>query len=206
MSGKSLDKRPFLWAIAIVIFFILAWQGLEYVGDQRLHNGPLWQRWHPLVLHSGLQTATPVKVEEKPRIAQTVVQTELGVYFLVGASHVPQAGTPVVIVANDNWDLYLCAADGQNCMTIYSFCSGAVWPKLERDADGRIEGCHAPRLAEGTLPVVAAITNPPPDRSGSPGGRTPRVAVAQGVSHPREWAHLMGLPISPMPKPETAKP
>jgi hypothetical protein len=206
LSTTPLDRRPFFWAIGVVIFLITCWQLLEYAATQRLHNTPLWQRWHPIVLQSPPQTATPVSVTDTNRLAQTIVQTGLGVYFLTGARNVPKAGESVIIMANDDWEIYLCAADGGQCMTIHSFCAGAVWPKLERDADGRIEGCHAPHLANGTQKMVEAITNPPPDRAGQPGGRQAKVNVAKGMSHPREWAHLMGLPISPESIAPAAKP
>ena len=199
MSDKSLDKRPFFWAIAVVLLIIASWQTLEYVADQRLHNTALWQRWHPVTLRSPAQTATPVSITDTRRLAQTIVQTEKGVYFLTGARYVPEPGASVIVTANDDWELYLCAANGDRCMTIHSFCAGAVWPKLERDGDGRVAGCYAPHLAQGTQRMVAAITNPPPDRMGAPGGREPGPVVAKGMTHPREWAALMGLPLPPEP-------
>jgi hypothetical protein len=201
-----LDKQPFFWAIGVVLFLISCWQLLEYTAAQRLHNTPLWQRWHPVTLRSMPQTATPVSVVDTNRLAQSIVQTELGLYFLTGARHVPKAGDSVIVVTNDDWELYLCAASGERCMTIHSFCSGAVWPKLERSAEGRVEGCHAPYLATGTQTAVAAITNPPPDRAGQQGGRQAKVNVAKGMTHPRKWAHLMGLPLSPGVAPPITKP
>lgn len=206
MSEQNLDKRPFLWAIGIVAALIACWQILEYVAAQRLHNTALWQRWHPVTLRSAPQKAVPVSVADTNRLAQTIVQTELGVYFLTGARHVPKAGEPVIVATNDDWELYLCAADGERCMTIHSFCAGAVWPKLERDANGRVEGCHAPYLASGTQKMVAAIANPPPDRAGQKGGRQVKVSVAQGMSHPREWMHLMGLSAASHTGAPAAKP
>ncbi len=197
MNENPLDKRPFFWATGVVLLLITCWQLLEYAAEQRLHNTPLWQRWHAVSLRSAPQTATPVSVADT-RLSQVIVQTELGLYFLTGARYVPKAGEPVIVAANDSWALYLCAADGGRCMTIHSFCSGAVWPKLDRDAEGRITGCHAPYLASGTARVVAAITNPPADRAGQEGGRRQaKVNVAKGMSHPSQWAHLMGLPIAP---------
>ena len=196
MSDKSLDKRPFYWALGVVLLLILCWQALEYAAQQRLHNTPLWQSVHPVMLRSAPQVATPVSVSDT-RLSQTIVQTELGVYFLTGARYILKAGEPTIVVANDAWELYLCAANGDRCMTIHSFCASAVWPKLERDSDGQIAGCHAPYLASGRpAAVVAAITNPPPDRAGQQGGRLAKVVVAKGMSHPREWAHLMGLPVA----------
>ena len=197
MNENPLDKRPFFWATGVVLLLITCWQLLEYAAEQRLHNTPLWQRWHAVSLRSAPQTATPVSVADT-RLSQVIVQTELGLYFLTGARYVPKAAEPVIVAVNDSWALYLCAADGGRCMTIHSFCSGVVWPKLDRDAEGRITGCHAPYLASGTARVVAAITNPPADRAGQEGGRRQvKVNVAKGMSHPREWAHLMGLPIVP---------
>jgi hypothetical protein len=197
LNEKPLDKRPFFWAGGVVLLLITCWQLLEYAAEQRLHNTSLWQRWHPVTLRSTPQTATPVSVTDT-RLSQAIVQTELGLYFLTGARYVPKAAEPVIVAVNDSWALYLCAADGGRCMTIHSFCSGVVWPKLDRDAEGRITGCHAPYLASGTARVVAAITNPPADGAGQEGGRRQvKVNVAKGMSHPREWAHLMGLPIVP---------
>jgi hypothetical protein len=112
----------------------------------------------------------------------------------------------VIAVANDDWELYLCAADGERCMTIHSYCSGVVWPKLERNAEGQVAGCHAPHLASGTQKAVAAIASPPLDRAGQQGGRQAKINVAKGMSHPREWAHLMGLPVLPLAALPTAKP
>lgn len=206
MSENLLDKRPFFWALGVVALLIVCWQLLEYAAVQRLHNMPLWQRWHPVTLRSAPQTATPVSVTDTNRLAQTVVQTGLGLYFLTGARYVPGAGDPVIVAANDDWELYLCAADGERCMTIHSFCSGAVWPKLERDAGGQVAGCHAPHLASGTQRMVAAIASPPPDRTGQQGGRQAKINVAKGMSHPREWAHLMGLPLSSPAVPPVTRP
>lgn len=193
--SKSLDKGPILWTLAVVVVMVMVWQGFEFVGAQRYHNTALWQRWHPVMLTSPPQTATPVEVIDTRRMAQVAVQTDRGVYFLTGARYVPKAGEPVVVQANDRWELYLCAADGERCMTIHSFCAGAVWPNLQRDAEGRVAGCHAPHLANGTNAAVAAIVAPPPDRAGGPGGREKRLPPAQGIAHPREWAAEMGLPV-----------
>jgi hypothetical protein len=206
LSENPLDRRPFFWALGIVVFLIACLQLLEYAAVLRLHNMPLWQRWHPVALRSAPQTATPVSVADTNRLAQTVVQTELGLYFLTGARYVPKAGDSVIVVANDDWELYMCAANGERCMTIHSFCSGAVWPKLERDADGQIAGCHAPYLASGTQKIVSAIANPPPDRTGQQGGRQANINVAKGMSHPREWAQLMGLPLPSLAVKPSIKP
>jgi hypothetical protein len=206
LSEKPLDRRPFYWAIGVVIVLVTCWQALEYAAEQRLHNTSLWQRWHPVVLRSAPQTATPVSVADTNRLAQAVVQTELGLYFLTGARYVPKVGDSVIVVANDDWALYLCAADGERCMTVHSFCSGAVWPIPERNAEGQVPGCHAPYLASGTQKAVAAITSPPPDRAGQQGGRQAKINLAKGMSHPQEWAHLMGLPVFSRAAPPVAKP
>lgn len=188
------DPRPFYWALGIVALLLLIGSIFTVIGGQRLANGALWRAWHPLTLVSPPQMASLVAVTSG-RQAQTVVQTEKGVYFLTGDQTPPQTGEAVIAAANARWDLYLCRADGERCMSIHSFCARAAWPNLQRDASGRVAGCEAPLTAEGTQPAVAAIVNPPPDRAGQRGGRDSAPPPAVGVRHPRYWGREMGLPV-----------
>jgi hypothetical protein len=128
---------------------VLAFQFAGNAGEQKLHNTALWQRFHPVT--PGLATTDRrrrSKSIDTRRVAQAVVQTEKGLYFLTGAKFVPPAGSQVVVQTNERWDLFLCAADGSRCMSIHSFCADAVWPKLQRDEKGRIDGCYAPRALD----------------------------------------------------------
>lgn len=172
------------------------WLGFRFVGEQRYYNTAWWQSWRPIMLKSEPQTAQPVEVRDQWRNALTVVQTGKGLYFLSGTKHVPSAGMPVVVQANDHWDLYMCSADGQHCMTIHSFCAGAVWPNVKRDAKGHAEGCYAPYLGKRS----AEDLRKPPPPSKAPIGPGKRFSFRHmpppvGMSHPREWAALMGLPV-----------
>ena len=192
--APALDKNPVLWTLGILLLLVLAWITMDFLGTQRLHNTPVWQRWHPLRLKSAPQTATPVQAPSALRVEQTIVETERGVYFLTGTRYPPQAGEAVIAVANDAWEIYLCAASGERCMSIHSFCAGSTWAELKRDAEGKTPNCYAPRLAQGSNRAVAAITAPPPNRSGAQGGRL-RPQPSEGMSHPRQWAGKMGLPV-----------
>ncbi len=195
-AGPRLDRRPFFWMLGILGFMVLAILAFQYAGNQRLHNTALWQRFHPVTLVSPPQTATPVEVIDTRRLAQTVVQTEKGLYFLTGATHVPPAGSQVIVQSNARWDLFLCAADGSRCMTIHSFCAEAVWPRIKRDERGQIEGCHAPHL--GTPMDAEAIRRAQEaPLAAVPGGmgKRKRPPPAVGISHPEEWAWRMGLPV-----------
>jgi hypothetical protein len=190
---RPLDKRPFFWMLGILSCLVLGVLGFRYAGEQKLHNTALWQRFHPVTLMSPPQTATPVEVQDERRAAWVVVQTEKGLYFLTGARYVPAAGAAVVVQTNARWDLFLCGADGSRCMTIHSFCAGAVWPRLQRDDKGRMDDCFAPRALDTPLPEPSTIK----PLTAVPGGvgRSKRLPPALGLSHPREWAWRMGLPV-----------
>lgn len=193
---NKLDPRPFYWAVMFVAICLVIWLAMAFVGQQRLQNTPLWQRWYPVTMTSPPQTANPVGGPQDRGANNNIVQTEAGLYFLTGNSYVPAAGEKVVIRANERWDMYICADSGERCITIHSFCADAKWAEIARDAQGRIEGCYAPYLGSGTSSrPVAAITTPPADRSGRKGGRS-KIMPAVGLSHPREWAWRMGLPKS----------
>lgn len=191
--ARPLDKRPFFWMLGILAGMVVIVLGFQYAGEQKLHNTPLWQRFHPVTLVSPPQTATPVEVQDGRRAAWVVVQTEKGLYFLTGAKHVPPAGSQVVVQTNARWDLFLCAADGSRCMSIHSFCAEAAWPKLQRDEKGRMDDCFAPRVLDTPLPEPSTIK----PLTAVPGGvgRSKRLPPALGLSHPREWAWRMGLPV-----------
>lgn len=191
-AGRPIDTRPFLWMLVILGGMVLAVLGFQFAGEQRLHNTALWQRFRPVTLVSPAQTATPVEVRDTRRVGYVVVQTEKGLYFLTGAKHVPPAGSKVVVQGNERWDLYLCAEDGDRCMTIHSFCAEATWPNLQRDAQGRMESCFAPRALDTPLPEISSMK----PLTAVPGGvgKGKRQPPAQGLSHPREWAWRMGLP------------
>jgi hypothetical protein len=148
-----------------------------------------------VTLVSSPQTATPVEVQDTRRVAWVVVQTEKGLYFLTGAKHVPPAGSKVVVQTNQRWDLFLCAEDGSRCMSIHSFCADAVWPNLQRDGKGRMEACFAPRALDTPLPEPSTLK----PLTAVPGGvgKSKRLPPAVGLSHPREWAWRMGLPVQP---------
>lgn len=169
--------------------------GFQFAGDQKLHNTGLWQRFRPVTRVSPPQTATPVDVKDTRRVGYVVVQTERGLYFLTGAKHVPPAGSKVVVQANERWDLFLCAEDGSRCMSIHSFCADAVWPALQRDDQGRMNGCFAPRALDAPMPEISNIR----PLTAVPGGigKSKRLPPALGLSHPREWAWRMGLPAQP---------
>ncbi|OHC66824.1 MAG: hypothetical protein A2040_13355 [Rhodocyclales bacterium GWA2_65_19] len=190
--ARPIDKRPFFWMLAILGGMAALILAFQFAGNQRLHNTALWQRLRPVILVSPPQVATPVDVHDTRRVAYVVVQTEKGLYFLTGAKHVPPAGSKVVVQANERWDLFLCAEDGSRCMSIHSFCADAVWPRLQRDEQGRVEACFAPRALDTPLPEPST-TQP---LAAVPGGvgRSKRLPPAVGLSHPREWAWRMGLP------------
>jgi len=189
---KPLDPKPFYWALFIVAALMAIWLTLAFVGQQRIHNTSLWQRWFPVTATSPVQMAVPVGGQNGA--GSNVVQTETGLYFLTGDTFVSALGEKVVIKANERWDLYLCAQSGDRCNTIHSFCENLKWADIVRDAQGRIEGCYAPHLGSGSSSIpVAAITTPPEDRAGRKGGRSKKTP-AVGISHPREWAWRMGLP------------
>lgn len=190
--GRPIDKRPFYWMLAILGGMVLTVLAFQFAGNQRLHNTTLWQRFRPVTLVSPPQTATPVEVQDTRRVGYVVVQTEKGLYFLTGAKYVPTAGSRVVVQANDRWDLYLCAEDGGRCMSIHSFCAETVWPRLQRDAQGRVDACFAPRALDTPLPEISDMK----PLTAVPGGvgKNKRPPPALGLSHPREWAWRMGLP------------
>lgn len=191
-SAPRLDKGPILWTLAILIVMGFGVLAFRLAGEQKLHNGALWQRLHPVTRVSPPQTATPVEVVDARRIGYVVVQTERGLYFLTGAKYVPAPGSKVVVQSNERWDLFLCDADGERCMTIHSFCSDVAWPNLQRDAQGRLEGCFAPRTLDTPMPEGPEIQ----PLAAVPGGigKSRRLPPARGLSHPREWAWRMGLP------------
>ena len=193
---NRIDSRPFFWAMALVAFLVIVWAGFEFIGNQRYHNTELWQRWHPITMKSAPQIAKPVENMNREGMQFAVVETERGLYFLTGMKYVPKAGEKVIVESNDQWDLYLCAADGQKCMTIHSFCANASWETITRDDEGRVKGCYAPYHGSGkSNEAVAAITLPPENRNGSPGGRR-KMMPAMGMSPPSEWAWRMGLPTA----------
>ncbi len=195
-SAKGLDRGPILWALAVIGVMLAIWFGFHFAGEQRYYNTAWWQSRRPVVLVSPPQTAQPVEVRNEWRNALTVVQTEKGLYFLSGTKYVPSAGTKVVVEANDHWELYLCFDDGKRCMAIHSFCAGAVWPKVKRDDKGYAQGCYAPYTGERSEEDL----NKPPSPTYPPQGKRPgkqfkQLPPAFGMSHPRKWAHLMGLPV-----------
>ncbi len=204
-SAPNIDRRPVYWALATVGVMVVLWLGFHFVGEQRYYNTAWWQSWRPIVLKSEPQTAQPVEVRDQWRNALTVVQTEKGLYFLSGTKYVPSAGTSVVVQANDHWELYLCTADGQRCMGIHSFCAGVVWPNVKRDEQGRAENCYAPYLGKRSAEDIQKPPAPTEPARGGPGKRFKEVPPPVGVSHPREWAALMGLPV-PAEQASPAKP
>ncbi len=194
-APRPLDKRPFFWMLGILGGMVVIVLGFQFAGNQRLHNTELWQRFRPVTLVSPPQTATPVEVQDTRRVAWVVVQTEKGLYFLTGAKYVPPAGSKVVVQTNERWDLFLCAEDGSRCMSIHSFCAEAIWPNLQRDEKGRMEACFAPRALDTPMPEPSNIK----PLTAVPGGigKSKRLPPAVGLSHPREWAWRMGLPVQP---------
>ncbi len=192
-SAKNIDRRPIYWAFAVSCVLFVIWLGFRFAGEQRYYNTAWWQSRHPVMLTSAPQTAQPVEVRNEGRL--TVVQTEKGLYFLSGTKYVPSAGTQVVVEANDHWELYLCAADGQYCMTIHSFCADAVWPNVKRDANGYAEGCYAPYLGKRSAEDIQKPPSPTTSPRGGSGKQSKQMPPPFGMSHPREWAALMGLPV-----------
>jgi len=192
-ESRPLDKRPFFWMLGILGLIVAGVLAFELIGQQRLHNTAPWRHFRPVTLVSPPQTGTPVEVIDTRRVAHVVVQTEKGLYFLTGAKYVPEAGAKLVVQANERWDLYLCAADGERCMSIHSFCAEMVWPNVQRDDQGRIEGCYAPRVLDTPIPEPSKIQ----PLTAVPGGmgKRKRPPPATGMSHPREWGSRMGLPI-----------
>ncbi|MBI4755682.1 MAG: hypothetical protein HY778_09770 [Betaproteobacteria bacterium] len=194
-SASNIDQRPLRWALTAIGVLLALWLAFHFIGEQRYYNTAAWQSWRPIMLRSEPQTAKPVEVRDQWRNALTVVQTEIGLYFLSGTRHVPAAGTSVVVEANDHWELYLCATEGQRCMAIHSFCAGAVWPNVIRDANGRAEGCYAPYLGKRSAEDLRKPPPSPEPRRVGPGKRFAQIPPPAGVSHPREWAALMGLRV-----------
>lgn len=198
-SVSSTDRRPVYWALATVGTMFVIWLGFHFVGEQRYYNTAWWQSWRPIVLKSETQIAQPVEVRDQWRNALTVVQTGKGLYFLSGTKFVPTSGMSVVVQANDHWELYLCATDGQRCMTIHSFCANVVWPNVKRDVSGRAEGCYAPYVGKRSAEDLQKPPTPSVPPRGGPGKQVKQVPPPLGVSHPREWAALMGLPVGDQP-------
>lgn len=192
---NKIDPRPFYWALMIVGLCLVIWQTLAYVGNQRTHNTQLWQRWFPITMRSPAQTIVPTGANLGGHPTSSAVQTEAGVYFLMGGKLQLAGNDKVVVQTNDRWDLYLCSQDGERCVSIHSFCAKVTLASIVRDPQGRVEGCYAPHLGSGTSNAsVAAITSPPPDRAGKTGGRS-KLQPAIGITHPREWGWRMGLPL-----------
>ncbi len=186
------DSRPFLFALAVAALVVLAWLVFEFFGEQRYHNTATWQSLRPVVLVSPRQTVEAVEVRDQRRNASTLVRTEKGLYFLGGVRGAFGVGEQVVVEANDHWELYLCDAVDQRCDTIHSFCAGAASSEIKRDAQGRAEGCYAPYTGEN----AGTVHPPPAEPARGPGKRTKRMPPPVGMSHPREWAGLMGLPVA----------
>jgi len=197
-QAKKIDSRPFYWALATLGIVVAVWLGFRFFGEQRYYNTAWWQARRPVVRISEPQTATPVEVRDEWRNSLTVVQTEKGLYFLSGTKYIPSAGTQVVVQANDHWDIYMCAANGQRCMPIHSFCANTVWPNVKRDEKGRAEGCYAPYLGPKTAAELETPP-PPPKPRGGPGKKQKDLDPPVGMSHPSEWASLMGLPAQITP-------
>ena len=195
-TARPLDKRPFFWMLGILSLMVAIVLAFQFAGHQRLHNTALWQHFRPVTLVSPPQTGKPVEVIDTRRVAHVVVQTEKGLYFLTGAKYVPEDGAQLVVQANERWDLYLCAADGSRCMSIHSFCADAVWPKLQRDEQGRIDACYAPRPLDTPQPEPEPADFKPLTAVPGGMGKRKRPPPAVGMSHPREWGWRMGLPIA----------
>lgn len=187
------DPRPFLFALAVTVLVLAGWLVFRFFGEQRYHNTPIWQSFRPVVSVSPAQTVASVEVRDQRRNATSLVRTEKGLYFLAGASGAPVPGEQVVVQANDHWELYLCDAAGKRCNTIHSFCAGATSAEVRRNALGRAEGCYAPHTGDGTGTVR---DDAPAEQSRGPGKRARRMPPPVGMSHPREWAALMGLPVA----------
>jgi hypothetical protein len=192
-STNRIDPAPFYWALAIVALLVAVWLAFRFFGDQRFHNTAFWQQLRPVVLISPPQTVQRVEVSDGGRNALTVVQTKRGLYFLSGAKHRPVTGDPVVVQANDHWELYLCAPGGERCMTIHSFCANATVGALVRNERGQIEDCYAPSVVE--RPAAPPEPAKPDVAARGPGKKMKRLAPPVGTSHPREWAWRMGLPV-----------
>lgn len=192
---RPVDAGPVRWAVGVIVALAVLWLAFSFMGDQRYYNTGLWQAWRPIVARSAPQTAHPVEIQDQWRSALAVVQTEKGLYFLSGTKYVPAEGARVRVEVNDRWDLYLCQTDSGKCMTIHSFCAGVEWPRVTRDAKGRAAGCHAPYLGARSAQDLSTPPAPPARRAG-PGKRFAALPPPAGVSHPAEWAHLMGLPVT----------
>lgn len=186
------DSRPFLFALAVAALVIAAWFVFGFFGEQRYHNTATWQSFRPVVLVSPRQTVEAVEVRDQRRNASTLVRTEKGLYFLGGTGGAPGVGEQVVVEANDHWELYLCDAADKRCNAIHSFCAGAASSEIKRDAQGRAEGCYAPYTGENT----GTARESPAEPARGPGKRAKRMPPPVGMSHPREWAGLMGLPVA----------
>ena len=191
--ARPLDKRPSFWMLGILCVMVAVVLAFQFAGNQKLHNTTLWERFHPVTMTSPPQLATPVEVIDTCRVAHVVVQTDKGLYFLTGAKNVPEKGARVVVQTNARWDQFLCAEDGSRCMSIHSFCADAVWPDVHRDEEGRIAGCSAPRALDSPVPEPTEVR----PLSAVPGsmGKRKRPPPPVGLSHPREWAWRMGLPV-----------
>lgn len=188
------DPRPFLIALAVGVIVVGAWLAFRFIGEQRYHNTSLWQSFRPVVRVSPPQIIKSKEVRDQRRNASTLVQTEKGLYFLGATRGVPGVGEHVVVQANDHWELYLCDMAGERCSTIHSFCAGAVSTAIARDAQGRAEGCYAPYTGPSS---AGAAPETPAEPSRGPGKRAAkRMPPPVGMSHPREWAALMGLPVA----------
>ena len=80
-------------------------------------------------------------------------------------------------------------------MSIHSFCAEAVWPNLQRDEQGRMDACFAPRVLDTPLPEASPVA----PLTAVPGGvgKNKPLPPAVGLSHPRQWAWRMGLAVQP---------
>lgn len=188
----GVDRRPLLWAAGVVAFFALVWLGLMAMGDQKTHNGALWRQLHPVTARSAPLAVTVAAVVNDKRVHYVAVDSERGVFFLSGTGDVPADGQPMEVVSNERWDLFLCAPGDTHCVPIHSFCADVAYRNLQRDESGRIEGCYAPYL-DTPRPPRAEDEQPPMEATPGGMGKRKRAPPAVGMSHPREWAHLMGL-------------
>ena len=78
-------------------------------------------------------------------------------------------------------------------MTIHSFGAGAVWP-----TSNATTGKPRPVAPYPGGRSAGDIQEPPPPPGpprGGPGKGFREIPPPVGVSHPREWAVLMGLPV-----------
>lgn len=194
MNAK-VDHRPLLWLAGILAFFSLIWVALMAMGEQKAHNGPLWRQLHPVTARSAPLVVKTVAVVDDKRVHYVAVDSERGVFFLSGTGYVPADGQSMEVVSNERWDLFLCEPGDKYCVPIHSFCADTTFSKLKRDESGRIEGCYAPYL-DTPRPPRAEDEQPPMEAAPGGMGKRKRAPPALGMSHPREWAQLMGLPVS----------